>query len=86
MVVFESACERVGLDPAEVLRIARGLERFALQAQALGLQVFAGGSGSLRFHDNRDLPPLILVTSLRGNWDGGDGGCMTDDEGFLRGE
>jgi hypothetical protein len=33
----DAECESVDLDPAEVERIARGLEKYAKQANALGL-------------------------------------------------
>ena len=42
MYVNESECEAADLDAEEVERIARGLSRYAKQAEALGLQIFGG--------------------------------------------
>jgi hypothetical protein len=95
MLVFEDACRRAGLSISEVHRIARGLERYAMQAHklglqvyggTLGLQVYGGTHGSLRFTDNRGSRPLIVAASIRGSRHGGDSGCSPDEEGLLRGE
>ncbi|AHY45185.1 hypothetical protein N7388_23040 [Stutzerimonas stutzeri] len=85
MYVNDAECQAAGLDPAEVARITRGLSRYAKQAQALGLCVFGGsGSGSLR-KDDHPRGALVLA-SLDGVFDGGDGACAPDDDGLMRGE
>ncbi|MDH0959082.1 hypothetical protein EGJ86_19315 [Pseudomonas sp. o96-267] len=86
MTTNKHECEAAGLDPKEVARIARGLSRYAKQAEALGIQVFGGGgTGQLRFDDGARGGNLILA-DLHGNFDGGDGACSQDDYGLLRGE
>ena len=88
MYVNKNECEAAGLDPTEVAKIARGLSRYAKQAQALGLCVFGGsGSGTLRFDDMQGIAsgPLV-VACLDGSFDGGDGGERPDDDGLMRGE
>jgi hypothetical protein len=84
--IHEKECEAAGLDPKEVLRIARGISKYAKQAQALGIQVFGGsGTGSLRFPDgwNGDL----VLADLDGTFDGGDGKANDfGDDGLMRGE
>jgi len=85
--INEKECIKAGIDVKEVTRIASGLSRYGRQAEKLGIIIFGGSSGSLRFHDNNDLEPHDLVLAfLDGIYDGGDGGCDEDDEGFLRGE
>ena len=84
MIVYEESCKLVNVTPAEVVRLARRLERVALDAQRTGLQVFGGaGSGYLRFLA-ADGP--VIVASIDGSWSGGDGGCEEDSEGVMRGE
>ncbi len=81
----DAECTAAGLDPDEVERIARRLERAGRDAKKLGIHIFGGsGSGSLRF----DTPegPLIVAQLTGGSWDGGDGGTMPDSEGLMRGE
>lgn len=85
MIVNENECRAAGLDPAEVTRIARGLERYAKQAQAMGVQIFGGAAGGqLRFAEGRRGD--LILAHLGGNFDGGCGACATDDDGLLRGE
>lgn len=82
--VNERECKAAGVDPKEVLRIARGLSRYSKQAAALGLQVFGGsGTGTLRAFGER---PLILASISGGTIDGGAGGESFDENGLLRGE
>lgn len=84
-VVNEAECLAAGLDPNEVARIASGLSRYAKQAQRLGIQVFGGSSGGLlRFADGSS--GSLILASLDGDFDGGDGGLQEDSEGLLRGE
>lgn len=85
MYVNESECEAADLDAEEVERIARGLSRYAKQAEALGLQIFGGtGSGTLRFNDGG--PGRLIVAQIDGDFDGGDGGSSTSSDGLERGE
>jgi hypothetical protein len=85
MSINKPECLAAGLDPAEVARIARGMSRYARQAQALGLCVFGGaGSGSLRFDDGGR--GALVVADIDGLFDGGDGASNEDAEGLLRGE
>ena len=90
MIVYEEECEAAGLDPKEVARIARGIERYVKQAKKLGLTVFGGGtSGSLRFTDERAMKwgNVIVVYFTEGYWNGGDGGLSSaKGEGLRRGE
>jgi|TARA_R100000687_G_C6445865_1_gene162814 hypothetical protein len=81
-----SECEAAGLDTKEVERIARGLDRYARQAEALGLTIFGGGgSGSLRFDDGTG-HALIVAEFIGGHFDGGDGGNFNVGDNLLRGE
>jgi len=83
--VNEKECRHADLDPRDVRRIAAGLERYAKEAQSIGLEVFGGSTcGSLRFSDGQNCS-LILAT-MQGSWNGGDGGGMTDEKGLMRGE
>jgi len=60
----DAECKSVGLDPAEVERISRGLEKYAKQAQALGLIIFGGaGGGTLRIGDGGER--RLVVAELR---------------------
>ncbi|HAT2715827.1 TPA: hypothetical protein I8303_004637 [Aeromonas hydrophila] len=78
-------CEAAGLDPAQVRRIAKGLSRYAKEAQALGLTVFGGsGLGSLRVDDGGD--GQLIVAYLDGWFDGGAGNSRHDAAELLRGE
>lgn len=71
MIVDDEACERYGLDPKEVEKIAKQLSNAAKKAKAMGLQIFGGsGSGHLRvFSHGRS----GNVADLDGRFDGGDG-------------
>lgn len=85
MYANEKECEAAGLDPEEVEKIARGISRYARQAQRLGLHIFGGSAkGTLR---NRESSGGDLICAiLDGNYDGGDGAFGEDDDGLLRGE
>ena len=86
MYINENECDEAGLSHDEVTKIAKGVSRYALMAQKLGLGIFGGSSaGTLRFYENPDSPPLIIA-SLDGDFDGGDGAVRIDDDGLLRGE
>lgn len=81
----EDECRAAGLDPKEVDRIAKGISRYAKQAQKLGIQVFGGGTGGqLRFNDGGKGD--LIIASLDGSFDGGDGANVPDENGLLRGE
>lgn len=85
MHIYEREIEAAGLDADEVKRIARGLERYAKQAQAMGLIIFGGsGSGSLRARDDQE--QCLVLASIGGQWDGGDGAAAPDADGLMRGE
>ena len=88
MFANKKECEKAGLDPDEVERIAKGLSRYGKQADKLGLGIFGGsGSGTLRFRDNHDPEGRALVVAvIDGDVDGGDGSESEDKNGFLRGE
>ena len=82
----DAECKSAGLDPAEVERIARGLEKYAKQAQAMGLIIFGGaGGGTLRVGDGGQRR-LVVAELTSANFDGGDGAYGVDNEGLLRGE
>lgn len=89
-MINESECIKAGLDPKKVASIARRISKAAKEASALGIIIFGGsGSGSLRFDDNKYSPHarvLVIANLDGGNWDGGDGACGLDEDGFLRGE
>ncbi len=83
--ILEEGCEAAGLDEVEVERIAKGISRYAKQAAKLGLHVFGGsGRGTLRQHDPTG--NSIIVATLDGLIDGGDGGERIDEDGVARGE
>lgn len=86
--IMQAECESAGLDVVEVKKIADGLSRYAKKARALDLEVFGGsGLGSLRFRDQDGLAARqLIIAYLDGDFDGGDGGTLCDDEGLLRGE
>lgn len=76
-------CAAADLDPDEVNRIARGLDRYAKQAHKLGLHIFGGsGSGTLRFGEDQ----LVVADILNGHFDGGDGSEKIGSNGLRYGE
>jgi hypothetical protein len=82
-------CEAADLDPAEVDRIAKRINRAAADARKLGLEVFGGSSsGSLRvFSDgNRGVGQLVVAEMTNGSWNGGDGATDRNHDGLMRGE
>lgn len=88
MYTNDDECIAAGLDPKEVERIAKGISRYARQAQALGIQIFGGGSGggSLRFARGHEEAGALVLADLDGMYEGGDGATDWDSEGLLRGE
>ena len=86
---FEEECFAAGVKEDEVLRIAKGLSKYAEQARAMGLTVFGGtGGGSLRKRATGGPADssMLVVAHLDGSYDGGDGAEETDENGLLRGE
>jgi len=77
-------CEAAGLDPKKVESISRRISRAARDANAMGMIIFGGNSGDLRYDDGNG--GYLIVASLDGRFDGGDGGACHDDLGLLRGE
>jgi len=88
MIVYEDGCLLAGVDPKEVERIAKGIEKYAKQAQKLKITVFGGSSGTLRFDDNPTEAEnrSIILAEMQGKWDGGCGAGWEDDDRILRGE
>lgn len=81
----EDCVEAAGLDLKQVRSIARRIEKAALEAQAMGIQIFGGtGGGTLRYDDGGD--KMLILASMDGNWSGGDGAELPDDNGLMRGE
>lgn len=76
MYVDEEKCLEFGLDPKQVKRLASRISRAALEARAIGLEIFGGmGIGSLRFMAaEKHGPENDIVANLDGTFDGGDGG------------
>lgn len=86
MVNYEE-CDAAGLDAKEVARIAKGLKRYAKQADDLGLKLFGGSSSlTLRFKDDPGIGDLIVADGLANNVDGGCGSTVEYGDGLLRGE
>lgn len=83
--VNERECEAEGVDPKEVARIARGLSRYAKEAEKLGLQIFGGGTGG-SIRGGSSTKGRLILAHLNGDFDGGDGAGFFDDEGLLRAE
>jgi len=80
----DAECAKAGVDPEEVVKIANGLSRYAKQAKKLGIQIFGGsGCGTLRFDDGEG---ILVLSTLSGTFDGGDGAEKQDSEGLWRGE
>jgi hypothetical protein len=85
MTLNEDECAAAGIDPKKIASIARRIERAAVEARALGVQVFGGsGSASLRFDDGER--HMLILANIDGNWSGGCGAEMSDAAGLMRGE
>lgn len=86
-IVYPNECEAAGVSVKEVRRIAKGIERYAKEAQKLGMIVFGGSTGTLRFDDQRrGTGRLLVLATMTGGWDGGCGAAYEDENGLLRGE
>lgn len=91
IMLYERECDVAGQDPVKVARLARRLRAVAADCQELGITIFGGAhSGDLRapegnkqrgVHDR-----LLILASVPGPFDGGDGGASEDADGLLRGE
>lgn len=78
-LVEEDVCERFGLDPVQVGRLARRLKAVAKDCDDLGLIIFAGCFGGIVLRPSVSIGGTICATenltlSLGDNCDGGDGG------------
>lgn len=86
VVAMEAECRHAGLDPKRVERIARRIARAMAEAEEMGVFLFGGsGSGSLRYDAGDRRAPLVVAT-MSGMYDGGDGACHEDEDGLMRGE
>ena len=86
MILNEKECNKAGIDAKKVAQLARKIERNVKEADKLGMQVFGGAwGGTLRYEDDPNKGALILA-SMNGNWDGGDGAYLEKGDGLLRGE
>ena len=85
-IINEYECEKAGLDPKEVKKLASRFSRLAVDCDKLGITIFCGSVNSLRFSDESDKGSLIIASINARNTDGGCGseGHWGDD--FLRGE
>jgi hypothetical protein len=86
MHVNYEECLAAGLNEKEVNRIARGISRYAKQAEKLGLTVFGGSSGRLDFDDKGTGSEPLVIAVLDGTYDGGCGSTNLDENGLTRGE
>lgn len=87
MIVNHEECNAASIDAKKVASIARRIEKAALEAESLGIQIFGGSSGTLRFYRGMGMNERSLILAdMSGNWSGGDGGCYPDESGLMRGE
>lgn len=85
-VVNERECEAVGISHNTVRLIAKHLNAAARLASAHNVVIFGGAhSGSIRKHREHEDRAFILA-DIEGPFDGGDGGCYPDQDGYIRGE
>lgn len=85
MLINEDECIFARLDIKKVQSIARRISTAAKEAETMGIHIFGGsGKGTLRFRDGGDR--ALIVAHIDGGFDGGDGGCVEDNDGYLRGE
>lgn len=82
----ERECTKAGKDLEAIERLAADFSVLGKRARKLGVYIFGGsGSGTIRWQDPGDDRPLVLA-SIDGNFDGGDGAIRYDSEGLERGE
>ena len=79
-------CQKAGVDIDRIKSIARRIGKAAVEAEEMGVQVFGGGRGTLRLRDDHPSGTALILASIYGNWDGGDGAEQPDENGLLRGE
>ncbi len=83
--VNERECVAAGIDPDDVDRIRRRIQRVINDADKLGIRIFMGSASSLRGDDGGS--QLLILASLTGdNCDGGCGAEQMDRDGLWRGE
>lgn len=90
-IMYERECDAAGQDVAQVKRLAARLQRIAIDCQRLGITIFGGsGSGDLRAQEaNRSHgihDRMLILASIGGPFDGGDGGSSPDENDLMRGE
>lgn len=85
-LIREVECVAAGVSVSNIKRIAELLSKAAQLAKIDGVTIFGGAhSGDLRKHCAGSDRALILA-SIQGPFDGGDGGSNTGEDGLLRGE
>lgn len=84
MILNESECEAMDIDPKAVEKLARRFEKLAKDAGQYGITIFCGSGSSLRFYDTTG--PVILAHLDSPNLDGGAGDAMPGADGLMRGE
>lgn len=92
ILLYERECDVAGQDPKVVAKLARRLRNIARECSELGITIFGGSNGgdlraseankSYRGAQDR----LLILASVPGPFDGGDGGCFPDEDGLMRGE
>lgn len=76
----------MGISVSKVRKIAALINEAGKLASQSGITIFGGsGTGTLRKPRGAE-DRLFILADLEGNFDGGDGACFRDTEGFLRGE
>ena len=90
MIINEAECEAAGISVAQIRSIGHRIERAAKEANTIGVQIFGGSCGSLRFdtgiNDKNGSSTIILATGIGGNWSGGDGAEHIGADGLMKGE
>lgn len=92
IILYDRECDAAGQDPAKVARLARRLRKIARECEDLGITIFGGAhSGDLRAAEANKLrrglsDRMLILASVPGPFDGGDGGSVPDEDGLLRGE
>ena len=88
MQIYKSECSKAGLDEKRIAALARIIEKAARELHGIGVCIFGASThGSLRFSDG-DATKYgeLILASMGGLWDGGNGACWHKDDGLLRGE